>query len=132
MKPEQIKQLIKKANEALKFSYSPYSNYPVGAAILTKNGQVFTGTNIENATYPAGICAERAAVATAVSVGVHEFEAIAIVSKDENNHPYPCGICRQTLHEFSPNMKVIIAKSENDYEEYCLSELLPHSFTLKK
>lgn len=132
MEDKQILNLIKEAYKALEFSYSPYSNYKVGAAIKAKSGKIFTGTNIENASYPAGICAERAAISKAVGDGEREFDAIAVVAKDKNNLPYPCGICRQTLLEFSPNIKVIIAKNENDYEEYNLSELLPHSFTLKK
>jgi len=127
-----IKELIKQAKKAQEFSYSPYSNYKVGATLLTKSGKVFTGTNIENASYPAGICAERVALSKAVSEGEHEFEMIVLTSQDEHNLPYPCGICRQSLSEFSPNMIVVVAKDENSYEKLSLSELLPHSFTLKK
>jgi len=132
MEQQIIKQLIKEAHNALEHSYSPYSNYKVGAALLTKSGRIVTGTNIENASYPAGMCAERVAVAKAVSENERQFETIVIVAHDEHNLPYPCGICRQTLHEFSPNLKVIVAKSETEYETHLLSELLPHSFTLKK
>jgi len=132
MENQQIKELIKKANSASEFSYSPYSNYKVGAALLTKSGKIFTGTNIENASYPAGICAERVALSKAVSEGESEFETIVIFAKDEQNLPYPCGICRQSLSEFSPNMNIVVVNNENQYETHLLSELFTHSFTLKK
>lgn len=120
--------LIAQAKEAAKQAYSPYSGYRVGAALITKGGKVFTGCNIENASYSLTICAERSAVAQAVSAGETEFLAIAVYVDSEKIFP-PCGACRQVLMEFSPKMKVIFA---NDVERHktTLEELLPHSFGL--
>ncbi len=128
-----MQKLIRAALEARKNSYSPYSGYSVGAALLTSDGKIFTGCNIENASYGATMCAERTALFTAVAAGCKKFEAIAIVGgkADEEDLPYPCGICRQALSEFCDrDFKIIIAKNENDFEEYTLSDMLPHSFTL--
>ena len=122
-------KLIELAFEAQKNSYSPYSNFAVGACLLTKSGKVFCGTNIENASYPAGICAERVAVCKAISEGEKKFEAIAITCSG-NVYPYPCGICRQFLSEFG-NFKVIVAKSKDECKEFMLSDLLPSAFELK-
>lgn len=123
-----IKNLINKAYEASKNSYSPYSSYQVGSALLIETGEVFTGTNIENSSYGATICAERVAISNAVSNGFKNFKAIAIYSKDGG---MPCGICLQVISEFSPDIEVIIANSLNDYKIYKFSELLPHTFKLK-
>ena len=128
-----MKEFIAAALEARKKSYSPYSGYSVGAAILCKDGSIFTGCNIENASYGATMCAERAALFTAVAAGHRDFEAIAIVGgkADEADLPYPCGICRQVMSEFcGRDFKIIVAKSEKDFEEHTLGELLPHSFEL--
>ena len=128
-----MKELISAALEARKNSYSPYSGYSVGAALLCKDGSIFTGCNIENASYGATMCAERTALFGAVATGHRDFEAIAIVGGkgDEADLPYPCGICRQVLSEFCDNdFKVIVARSENDYVEYTLGEMLPCSFAL--
>ena len=128
-----MQKLINAALQARKNSYSPYSGYSVGAAVLTTDGKIFNGCNIENASYGATMCAERTAIFTAVAAGYKNFTAIAIVGgkNGEADMPYPCGICRQVLSEFcDKNFKVIIARSEIDYEEYTLGELLPHSFLL--
>lgn len=101
--------LYKKAKEAKEKAYAPYSGYKVGAAILTESGQVYTGCNVECASSPCGICAERVALAKAVSEGIRKFSAIA-VSGDEERGCTPCGACRQALMEFSPEMKVIYKK----------------------
>lgn len=131
------KELIKKAIEMTKLSYAPYSGYHVGAALLTKEGQIYTGCNIENASYGATNCAERTAFFKAVSEGVKDFEAIAIVGAPadaaaENTfseYAYPCGICRQVMQEFcKPNFSIIVAKSTEDYKKYTLKELLPFGF----
>lgn len=98
--------LIEMALKAREQAYVPYSHYPVGAALLTKSGTVYTGCNIENAAYAETICAERVAVFKAVSEGETEFSAIAVVTRDAGS---PCGACRQVLNEFSPDMTVIIA-----------------------
>ena len=114
-------------------SYSPYSGYPVGAALLCADGRVFQGCNIENAGYTPTNCAERTALFKAVSEGVREFDAIAIVGSKvgEKNTlvTAPCGVCRQALYEFGgPKLTVIMAKDENDYIVTTLGDLLPYGF----
>ena len=127
-------QLIRAVFEARENAYAPYSHFTVGAAVLTKDGQVFTGCNIENASYGATNCAERTAIFKAVSEGHKEFIKIAIVGGKEGEEikefAYPCGVCRQVMAEFCDvkEMKVLIAKSENEYMEKTLDELLPYSF----
>ncbi len=121
--------LIALANQARVHSYAPYSNYPVGAALRTKSGRVFTGVNIENAAYPTGICAERVAVFKAVSEGEREFEVIAVVT---NNGGSPCGSCRQVLSEFSLETVVLIADGTGKLiKETTVGELLPEAFMPK-
>jgi len=122
-----IKKLIKAAKEASTHSYSPYSKYKVGAALLTQNGKIYTGTNVENASFPAGMCAERVALFDAVKNGEKDFEALAIFAEGEN-FPFPCGICRQVISEFTRDIQVIIAKSEDEYVVKNISELLPDIF----
>lgn len=127
------KSLIHAAMEARKKAYAPYSDFLVGAALLTESGKVYSGCNIENASYGATNCAERTAVFGAVAEGERHFNAIAIVGgmKDrEMTYAFPCGICRQVLREFCEpeQMWVIVAKSETDYKKMKLSELLPESF----
>ena len=130
------RKLISEAFEARKQSYSPYSGFAVGAALLTNGGNVYRGCNIENAAYPATNCAERTALYSAVAQGEQSFCAIAIVGGLKNSMPkeycYPCGICRQVLSEFcdADTFRVIVAKSEEDYEEFYLKDLLPHGFVL--
>lgn len=127
--------LIKKASSMLEFSYAPYSNFHVGAALLTKNGKFFTGCNIENATYGATNCAERTAFFKAISEGEKEFCAIAIVGGKNgkiDDFCSPCGICRQVMAEFcSKDFKIILANSKNEIKTFSLEELLPESFSLK-
>ena len=129
-----IEKLIKKAIEMLNFSYAPYSNFHVGAALLTSEGKIYTGCNIENAAYGPSNCAERTAIFKAVSEGKKEFEAIAIVGgkngKIENFCP-PCGVCRQVLAEFcKKDFEIVLAKSKNEYTLMTLEQLLPESFSL--
>lgn len=119
-------ELLERAGEAKENAYAPYSKFQVGAALLTAGGDVFTGCNVENSSYGAAICAERAAVVQAVSNGCREFEAIAIASNGEDT-VYPCGICRQVLHEFNPEIR-IICQSPEGFETYLLSELMPKGF----
>ncbi|WP_425446101.1 cytidine deaminase [Dethiothermospora halolimnae] len=120
------KILIEKALEAKKNAYVPYSEFHVGAALLTKDGEIYTGCNIESASYTPTICAERTAISKAISEGKREFEAIAVVGDSE--FTYPCGVCRQVIREFGKDIKVIVASSVDDYKEYTLEELLPNSF----
>ncbi|SFG27429.1 cytidine deaminase [Lachnospiraceae bacterium C7] len=111
-------------------SYSPYSHFRVGAALLTKDGHVFTGCNIENAGLTATNCAERTAIFKAISEGYKDFEAIAICG-DADDYLYPCGVCRQVMVEFCDlnNFKVILVNTEDDYKEFSLGELMPGAFT---
>ena len=119
-------QMIALAKEAMYRSYSPYSHFKVGACVLSADGRVFTGTNIENASYGLTNCAERSAIFSAVSEGVKEFTAIAIAA--ENAPPWPCGACRQVLNEFAPNIRVLISWGKDHTDEASLSALLPHGF----
>ena len=124
---ENYKKMIELAQSAMKNSYSPYSHFKVGACLKTVNGKYFVGTNIENSSYGASMCAERSAISCAISSGEKNFEAITIVSSGDDFCP-PCGICRQVLSEFGDDIKVVLAKSPQDYVVYTLSELLPHKF----
>ena len=127
---ETRQRLIAAAAEARANAYVPYSHYPVGAAILTASGAVITGCNVENASFGATICGERTATVKAVSQGEREFQAIAIVT---NNGASPCGICRQVLYEFAPEMTVILADEQGEVcWEGPLTELLPLGFGPKK
>ncbi len=118
--------LMDKAIEAKKNSYSPYSNFKVGAALLTKDGEIYTGCNIESVSYTPTCCAERVAFFKAISEGNKEFEAIAISGDKE--YCYPCGVCRQVMSEFcDKNFKIYV----ND-KVYTLDELLPYSFDMEK
>ena len=129
-----IRELIEAALDARKMSYSPYSRYQVGAALIAKNGRTFTGCNIENAAYTPTNCAERTAFFKAVSEGITDFSAIAIVGSPEGNvvtqYAYPCGVCRQVMMEFCypSDFQIIVAKSEDDYRVMKLQELLPEGF----
>lgn len=118
--------LIKKAFEAKEKAYVPYSGYHVGACVLTGSGKTYTGCNIESASYTPTICAERTAIAKAVSEGERDIKAIAITGDSE--WTYPCGVCRQVIREFGKDILVIIAKSQEEYREYTLKDLLPNSF----
>ncbi len=123
---EKRQELIQKANRARSLAYAPYSNYQVGAALLTKKGQIFTGVNVENAAYPDSICAERSAVFSAVSAGERDFEAIAVATR---NGGTPCGSCRQVLSEFGLDIVVLLAdENENLIQEKTVRELLPGAF----
>ncbi|RPF47623.1 cytidine deaminase [Hydrogenoanaerobacterium saccharovorans] len=130
------KALIREAFEARKMSYSPYSGYMVGAALLAKNGKVYRGCNIESSSYTPTNCAERTAFFKAISEGVHGFTAIAVVGAQQNSKPeefgfaYPCGVCRQVMMEFCnpETFRILTAKSEDDYTSYTLRELLPNGF----
>ncbi len=118
--------LIEKARAARERAYAPYSNYRVGAALLGRSGAVYTGCNVENAVYPLGLCAERVAIAKAVSEGEREFVALAVVTE---NGGAPCGACRQTLREFGEEIVVLIADTTGAYRETTVADLLPDSFS---
>ncbi|RJP54160.1 MAG: cytidine deaminase [Anaerolineaceae bacterium] len=121
--------LIDLANEARRRAYVPYSHYPVGAALRTKSGKLYTGVNVENAAYPQTMCAERVAIFKAVSEGETEFEVISVVTKNGGS---PCGGCRQVLAEFGLNTIVLMANEDGKLvKEMTVSELLPEAFTPK-
>ena len=128
-------ELIKLALEAREKSYSPYSGFAVGAALLCKNGKVFTGCNVENSGYSATNCAERTAIFKAVSEGEKEFEKIAVVggnAEDKTPVDYcsPCGVCRQVMQEFcKPDFEILIAKNANEYKSMTLAEIVPLGFS---
>lgn len=128
--------LIQKAIGQLDHAYAPYSDFKVGAALLSSDGQIFTGCNIENFAYGPSNCAERTAIFKAVSEGVRDFKAIAIVGGKKGairDYCAPCGVCRQVMAEFcSPEeFQIILAKSPEDYQIYTLAELLPKAFSPK-
>ena len=129
------KQLVKEAFVAMQKAYSPYSHYKVGAALLTDSGKVYHGCNVENASYGATNCAERTAIFKAVSEGELNFSKIAIVGGFHGNVTelfMPCGVCRQVMAEFcDDDFEVIVAKSEDDFEVFTLSQLLPSGFSKK-
>ena len=119
------RKLIELAKSASENSYSPYSKYKVGAVVLTKEGKVYKGTNIENSSFGATCCAERVALFNAISEGERNFDCLVVYSK--SSLPFPCGICRQVLADFNMDMKIIIA-TDNEFKEFTLKELLPNSF----
>lgn len=128
-------KLVSLAFQARESSYSPYSSFMVGAALLCGSGKIYLGCNVENASYGAGICAERTAAVKAISEGERLFRAIAVVGFEKGAGPesagfaYPCGICRQFLREFAvPDMAVLVARTPTDILDTTLEALLPHSF----
>ena len=123
---QQWRELVDQAIVAREYAYTPYSHYKVGAALLTKTGQIYQGCNIENAGYTPSVCAERTAIFKAVSEGQQEFSAIAVATV---NGVAPCGVCRQVLREFaSPGLIILLGDLEGNYEVLTLADLLPHSF----
>lgn len=126
-------QLAQKALSAREMAYAPYSQFAVGAAILTVDGKIYTGCNIENAAYSATNCAERTAIFKAVSEGISDFKMIAVAGGKQGETPQeycpPCGVCRQVLAEFCPeDMPVLLVKDKGEFQEWTLKELLPAAF----
>lgn len=120
------KELVKKAIESKNNAYVPYSGFHVGAALTTEDDSLYTGCNIEIASYSPTICAERTAIFKAISEGHKSIKKIAIVGDGKDT--FPCGVCRQVIREFGKDAKIIVANSEDDYREFTLDELLPNSF----
>jgi cytidine deaminase len=131
LSPDLIKGLLEAAGEARKHAYAPYSKFAVGAAVLTERGEVFTGCNIENASYGGTMCAERVAIFKAISAGYKTIQVVAVIA----NHPTPvpsCGICRQVIAEFGGDAVVLMANTQGLIEITSMQELLPYSFHLQK
>lgn len=121
-------ELMQAAKEACRHAYAPYSDFKVGAALLARNGSIYLGCNIENASYGATNCAERTAIFKAVSEGEREFTCLAVAAADGST-AYPCGICLQVIHEFMPEGQVILEEN-GKIAEYAVKDLLPHGFSL--
>ena len=126
--PEAWTQLRERAASAMDQAYAPYSNFRVGAALLASDGSVVAGCNVENASFPAGSCAERVAMGAAISRGLLVFFALAVVTEATEPTP-PCGVCRQVLIEFAPELPVLCATTSGAEARWSVSELLPHAFT---
>lgn len=130
MNDELRRKLINEAKEGMRNSHSPFSHFKVGAAILTEEGKIYRGCNIENASYGLTICGERTAIFKAISEGEHSFTAVAIVSSS-NDETFPCGACRQILFEFmKEDAEVIVEDKDGNIKVYGLAELLPHGFKI--
>ena len=117
--------LVVKACEARERAYAPYSRYKVGAALLTADGEVYTGCNVENAVYPLTCCAERVAMFAAIAAGARHFQALAVATENGGS---PCGSCRQVMREFAPDMVVLIADTQGNVRRAAVSDLLPDAF----
>ena len=128
LSPDAWAQLRERAASAMERAYAPYSSFRVGAALLASDGSVVEGCNVENASFPAGSCAERVAVGAAVARGLREFVALAVVTDATEPTP-PCGVCRQVLMEFAPDLPVLSATLSGAEARWSVSELLPHAFT---
>ncbi len=127
----ETEDLIKLARDAREKAYAPYSGFKVGASLLAKDGRVFTGCNVENASYGDAICAEKVAVIKAIAEGVSEFSKL-VVFTDSERPASPCGSCRQILFEFNSDLHIIMANSKREIMETSIRELLPYAFSLKK
>ena len=120
-------ELVEKAFTMLERSYSPYSHFPVGAALEGEDGTVYTGCNVENAAYGSCICAERTALVKAVSEGCRSFRRLAVVGNGDD-YCWPCGSCRQMLYEFAPDLEILAGRGDHQFVRYTLRELMPHGF----
>ena len=121
------RELVELAFTMLERSYSPYSHFPVGAALEGGDGKIYTGCNVENAAYGSCICAERTALVKAVSEGCQSFRRLAVVGNGED-YCWPCGSCRQMLYEFAPELEILVARGDHDFVKTTLRELMPHGF----
>lgn len=124
----QLESLVSKAWESRMYAYAPYSQFRVGAAVLTADGRIFTGANMENASYGLSLCAERVAIGSAVAAGARSFVAIAVAGEGDRGI-VPCGACRQVLAEFSQHAIVLRCLPDGSHERATLSDLLPEAFT---
>ena len=124
----ELDRLCEAAFAAMERAYAPYSEFPVGAALLTADGTVVTGCNVENAAYPSGICAERGAVVAAVAAGHRAFRLLVLATEADEPAP-PCGACRQVIVEFAPRLPVVSVNRDGAQRRWTMAELLPHPFT---
>lgn len=121
-------ELLKAAREAQAHAYAPYSGFPVGVALLTGDGRIFTGVNVENASIGLSVCAERNAIAKAVSEGAHEFAKLAVVT-NASEPTMPCGVCRQVIWEFSHDLPIVVESADGTRVSTTIAELFPKAFT---
>ena len=121
-------ELVEAARRVMERAYAPYSQFRVGAAVLGGTGQIYAGANVENASYPVGLCAERSAIATAVSAGERTLLAVAIAT-DTDDPVCPCGMCRQMIREFAEDLPIVLSTRADERHRHTLSALLPHSFS---
>jgi cytidine deaminase len=121
-------ELVEAARRVMERAYAPYSQFRVGAAVLGATGQIYAGANVENASYPVGLCAERSAIATAVSAGERTLLAVAIAT-DTDEPVCPCGMCRQMIREFAEDLPIVLSTRADERHRHTLSGLLPHSFS---
>ncbi|XP_061814970.1 cytidine deaminase isoform X1 [Nerophis lumbriciformis] len=126
---DKVNELISKCLEAKDMAYCPYSNFPVGAALLTTDGAIFKGCNVENVSFGLTVCAERTAIQSAVAEGHKNFTAIAVTCNATDRFVWPCGACRQVLMEFGPELTIYSTKPDGSYKKSRMSELLPYAFT---
>lgn len=127
---ERLEELLDTARKAREQAYSPYSRFPVGAALLTSDGEIFAGCNVENLSFGLTVCAERTALCSAVAAGKRQFSGMVVVT-DTPEPATPCGACRQALYEFSPDLWIVTANLQGQQRVYRLSELLPDAFQTK-
>jgi cytidine deaminase len=120
--------LVERAMAAMERAYAPYSGFRVGAALLAADGSITDGCNVENASYPAGICAERGAIVAAIARGVRDFTAI-VIATEADRPTSPCGICRQVMIEFAPDLEVVSVTRDGAHARWTMSDLLPEAFT---
>jgi cytidine deaminase len=126
-----IQKLIAAARQAREAAYAPYSNFKVGAAVLSADGRIFTGCNVENASFGATVCAERVAIFAAVAAGQRQIKALAVIA-DTPEPVAPCGLCRQVLQEFGADCQVIMANLTGEYRVVTMAQLLPHAFEFRR
>ncbi|HKP76556.1 MAG TPA: cytidine deaminase [Longimicrobiaceae bacterium] len=129
--PGTARTLLERAREARRHAYAPYSHFPVGVALLAQDGRVFTGVNVENASYGLGMCAERVAIGRAVAEGAREYAAIAVVGPEDDQPCSPCGACRQVMHEFAPDM-VLVTPDGSGWRAWRVDDLLPGAFGVER
>ena len=134
MNKKTLEKAVKSALEVRKNAYAPFSKFAVGAAIITKDGSIFTGVNVENSSFGATNCAERTALFSAITAGFRDFEAIVIASSLNGKAVFPCGICRQVLADFNPKMRVVLVNSDTKQieQDLLLSDIFPGVFEFGK